>query len=397
MRNLSQDLWKTHEPVVRKLQQDFVKTVGDFATHIKKKIKKQNLWRGKKRDRKHHWKAKNRKQGKGHFNAHYDDHEQAKPSRSFEQKEKQRNQEWMPNFDPKENGKHGKEIKKRLKELKYRVKNMDRKTFRMMHFITRVSVYDAFNDFSEQDYMKKLSKGDAEWINCQKDWWWNTVSYQSGTLVVLKPKCRSRFSWWQKDISDREDWECEKSATYSKVNDKFYKMNKDHEDNNGKGNPHDHYKENFKHSSEHLKEGPLTKTQNISMKYFSDCNPDDEACRKLARTQSWYLRQMYHRSHLRHADEVQNEKSRWMFDRAKARKEHRVKEEEAEERAKWQFRQARGREESRGAWDSEDFNEDDDTEYSDDDSSESDSATDAFDFSFSSTSFADDLSWFGDE
>ena len=118
MRNLSKDLWRTHEPVVQKLQRDFVKTVGDFATHVKNKIKEQNLWRGKKKDHKSHWKAKNRKHDRGHFNAQYDDQKYAKTSRRSEQKEKQRTQEWIPDFDSEENGKQDKSRQEKVKKDK---------------------------------------------------------------------------------------------------------------------------------------------------------------------------------------------------------------------------------------------------------------------------------------
>ncbi|KAK3096947.1 hypothetical protein FSP39_005047 [Pinctada imbricata] len=382
VKNLSKDLWEKHEPTLEKFHTKISQEVKAMSANLQKKIKQTT----EKFFRK--W---NKKRHNNHRQEQDDDDDDEQFKQRYGATTSRRGHEnqrayHTPKFHSRENGRKGNWHTKRLGKLKKRIAKLGKKKYCKMDYDDALSIFNDLDGFTFQLEFMDVPISDEHWHSCQWRWWINSLNSHTGNL--MHPPSAEKFSEcmkslhdWQRDVVKESGWLCKSRSGHTGRKDgkicgknirhvQTHHSNDDQAKYNKHSNPghrhqknrhrkHDHKTSDRHHptrSHRHFisqsiqssastmeKESPFK--VNCTFNPPLRCDPFDSTCSD--ESLSWYVKHMSYRDAQRLAEEMEVEKSEWLFSRGKARNEIRQKEEEGEKRAAWQFQVAKGREENR--------------------------------------------------
>ncbi|XP_046357226.1 uncharacterized protein LOC124135747 isoform X1 [Haliotis rufescens] len=221
VKNLSEELWKKHEPALSKVASKITERVRKFSDHVHDKIKqKTTRWFNKQKKRERNEANKNSK--RWHESQDGERHgskrgQKKRESGKWHQSQKRRGQQNLQDqVTPRkrhqetveENGKMSKKghkrqetnvlrhrMRKQFKQLKTMMQQMSEERHLEMTPGNLQDICDFFIRFqTDWDIYKWLERSDVQWIICQSAWWHDRLH---SLIPSRNPVCKGNIYGWQ--------------------------------------------------------------------------------------------------------------------------------------------------------------------------------------------------------
>ncbi|XP_064619073.1 uncharacterized protein LOC135482708 isoform X2 [Lineus longissimus] len=211
LKNISSGLYKSHEPKVRKVQDDVASTLFEFGKTIKDRFGKfgdeyhAKFDKGTKRGRE--WADQGREEKRKTGGTEYHEEQPDKTGRKYES-----------DFKPEPNCKM---INKKFKELKNIVESLSKKRWYRIENSDREEILEDFDEFNNQ-YLRMgggllclVGDNDVAWLNCQISWW--RASLSETLDAEIQRSCEDFLVRWQLKVTKKYLKEVRKRNKHAKV------------------------------------------------------------------------------------------------------------------------------------------------------------------------------------
>ncbi|XP_046545656.1 LOW QUALITY PROTEIN: uncharacterized protein LOC124255781 [Haliotis rubra] len=333
VKNLSEELWKKHEPALSKVASKITERVKKFSDHVHNKIKqKATKWFKKQEKRKRNEASKNsKKTPKDEMRHGFKSSQNKRESGKWRQSQKrhgQQNQQdreqsrkrhretveehskmYKEGHNRQETNSLRQKMRKQFKHLKTMMQQMSEERHLEMTRGNLQDICDFFIRFqTDWDIYKWLERSDVQWIICQSAWWHDRLH---SLIPSRNPVCKGKIYGWQFEWGPSSN----KKGTFKTKRGKLEHVKKlkrkIKEKNLAAGQAYNYEKEKMIVEEESHNE----------TEWYEQRARDREEMRKEWRQErqklfdkdgEWYDAMMKNRLHQRKAEH----KSDWMFDRA---------------------------------------------------------------------------------
>ncbi|XP_033749561.1 probable WRKY transcription factor protein 1 isoform X1 [Pecten maximus] len=345
VKNLSQDLWKEHEPSMRKLKEKVSKKVEKVSEKLSTWFTRRRAYANHKRS--NYWQSQQKSEEETSSNtgstkrrSFTAEEEKNNPTTSDNEEEENYDDDDDDDDDQKEWEYSESLVKKYRRQFwKFRTK-MDKLSlnkFLQMNFNHWKKAYRKIERFVKKIDLQVLSPPNRKWLTCQRDWWFSIC-----TNVIMDPNCRDVLQGWQVNRTggnpsnsngshdNGPQSKCQRKGDRSRKhcgkNNRGEKRRGDKATgqfpNRQYSTSEQHYQDEKNRRETHKKEeySDSGNEEIIQDKTRHYCDPNSGDC--LTRESSWYMQQLKHRSDMRSMVEQEAElsgDSDWMFTRAEER------------------------------------------------------------------------------
>ncbi|XP_067666336.1 uncharacterized protein [Haliotis asinina] len=332
VKNLSEELWKKHEPGLSKVASKITERVKKFSDHVHNKIKqKATKWFKKQEKRKRNEVGKNsrktpkdgmrhgfksgqskRESGKWNQSQKHGQHKQrdrVQPQRRHQETVVEHSKMYKEGHNRQEANSLRQKMRKQFKHLKTMMQQMSEERHLEMTRSNLQDICDFFIRFqTDWDIYKWLERSDVQWIICQSAWWHDRLH---SLIPSRNPVCKGKIYGWQFEwgpSSSKKDMFKAKRGKSEHVKKLKRKIQ---EKNHAAGQPYSYEKEKMivdeeSHNETEWYEQRARDRKEMRKEWWQERQKLSDKDGK------WYDAMMKNRLHQRKAEH----KSDWMFDRA---------------------------------------------------------------------------------